>query len=104
MSKKGKIHFLTAYLEYLLDQGIKSEYYYLGDASRYLRFLIRQSSPETVEAFLQCASSPAYRQRLIKTLRKFYTFANEQLDVSHNPLTKLKDEREKPPSRSRGIR
>ena len=86
MGKQAKVHFLTAYLEYLLEHGIKSEYYYLGDASRYLRFLLRQSGPETVEAFLQCASSPTYRRRLIKTLRKFYAFANERLDLPDNPM------------------
>ncbi len=86
MGKQVKTHFLTAYLEYLLEQGIKSEYYYLGDASRYLRFLLRQSGPETVEAFLRCASTPAYRRRLIKTLRKFYSFANERLDLPENPM------------------
>lgn len=40
MGKRATIHFLTAYVEYLLDQGIRSEEYYLGDASRFLRFLL----------------------------------------------------------------
>jgi len=102
MSKQGKIHFLTAYLEYLLDQGIKSEYYYLSDASRYLRFLLRQSGPETVEAFLcESAASPAYRRRLTKTLKKFYAFATQKLDVPQNPLVGVKKGREQTSSRSR---
>lgn len=100
MSRQAKVHFLTAYLEYLLEQGIKSEYYYLGDASRYLRFLLKQSGPETVEAFLGCASSPAYRRRLIKTLQKFYAFANERLDLPVNPMPEV---RKRPASRD-GIR
>jgi hypothetical protein len=29
MAGKGKVHFLTAYIEFLLDEGIKSEEYYL---------------------------------------------------------------------------
>ena len=102
MSKQGKIYFLTAYLEYLLDHGIKSEYYYLGDASRYLRFLLRQSGPETVDAFLrESASSPAYRKRLTKTLKKFYAFATQKLDVPQNPLVGVKKGREETSSRSR---
>ena len=41
-----------------------------------------EAAPQTVEAFLGCASSPAYRRRLIKTLRKFYAFANERLGLA----------------------
>lgn len=86
LSKQAKVHFITAYLEYLYDQGIKSEYYYVGDASRFLRFLIQNSKPGDVEAFLSSSSSPAYRKRLEMTLRKFYAFAAERLDVTNNPL------------------
>jgi len=86
MSKEAKIHFLTAYLEYLLGQGIKSENDYLGDASRFLRYLLRLSGPAEIEAFLQTARSTAYRRRLVKSLRKFYAFAVEQLDLPHNPM------------------
>lgn len=83
MSKHASVHFLTAYLEYLLAQGIKSEYYYFSDASRYLRFLIRRSGKAEIEAFIDTANSPAYRKRISKTLNKFYAFAEEKLGVPH---------------------
>ena len=85
MSKQAKVHFLTAYLEYLYDHGIKSETDYLGDASRYLRFLLARSGADDIAAFLGTASSPSYRKRLTKTLRKFYAFARERLDIDRDP-------------------
>ena len=86
VSKQARVHFLTAYLEYLYDQGSKSEYYYVGDASRYLRFLIQNSRPEDIQAFLSTSSSAAYRRRLAMTLKKFYAFAAERLDVTNDPF------------------
>ncbi len=82
MSKRAKIHFLTAYVEYLLDQGIRSEEYYLGDASRFLRHLLASATSEQVESYI-CSShhSAAYRTRLEKTLRKFFLFAQENLSL-----------------------
>mgnify|MGYP001382455343 CR=1 FL=1 len=85
MAKQSRTYFLTAYVEYLLDQGIRSEETYLGDASRYLRFLLGRTGPADVEAFLASARSPAYRARLSKTLRKFYAFARERLGVPADP-------------------
>lgn len=87
MSRRAKIHFLTAYVEYLLDQGIRSEEYYLGDASRFLRFLLASTTKEQVEAYL-CSSnpSPAYRLRMEKTLRKFFVFAQEKLAIEVEEL------------------
>lgn len=86
MNRQAKVHFLAAYLEYLLERGIRSENDYLGDASRYLRFLLETSGPQAVEAFLQRAPSPAYRRRLLRTLRTFYVFANERLGLHANPM------------------
>ncbi len=82
MSKRAKVHFLTAYVEYLLDQGIRSEEYYLGDASRFLRFLLANITAEQVDTYI-CSlhHSPAYRLRLEKTLRKFFSFAEEKLAI-----------------------
>lgn len=83
MSKRAKIHFLTAYVEYLFDQGIRSEECYLGDASRFLRFLLASTTPEQVEAYIyNVHHSPAYRARLEITLRKFFAFAEEKLAIS----------------------
>ncbi|WP_461370665.1 hypothetical protein [Candidatus Darwinibacter acetoxidans] len=81
MSKRPAVHFLTAYVEYLLDQGIRSEEYYLGDASRFLRFLLASTTPDQVETYIHSHASPAYRARLEKTLRKFFAFAQEKLAI-----------------------
>ncbi|HEY8417781.1 MAG TPA: hypothetical protein VIK93_07090 [Limnochordales bacterium] len=89
MAKQARTYFLTAYVEYLLDQGIRSEETYLGDASRYLRFLLARAGPADVEAFIASARSPAYRARLRKTLRKFYAFARERLGVPADPWAAL---------------
>lgn len=89
VAKSSKVHFLTSYLEYLYDQGIKSEDYYLGDASRFLRFLLARASDAELAAFLESASSPAYRRRLAKTLKKFYAFANERLEIQKDPTAQL---------------
>src|SRR5690554_5879668 len=93
MSKRVKIHFLTAYVEYLLDQGIRSEEYYLGDASRFLRFLLASATQEQVESYIfSIHHSPAYQQRLVKTLRKFFRFAEEQLSIENQPTFKRQKE------------
>lgn len=82
LSKRPRVYFLTAYVEYLLDQGIRSEEYYLGDASRYLRFLLSKSSADDVELFIRStAKSRSYETRLRKTLRKFHSFAEERLGI-----------------------
>ena len=83
MGKRNKVHFLAAYTEYLLEQGIKSEYYYLGDASRFARFLLANATEEDLNSFLSMsASKPTYEKRLRKTLKKFYQFADEHLGVN----------------------
>ena len=85
--KMSKVYFLTAYIEYLLDQGIRSEDYYLGDASRFLRFLLQKVGPAEIEEFLTAsANSDNYRRRLEKTLRKFFTFAREHLEITSDPF------------------
>ena len=88
MAKKGKIYFLTSYIEYLLGQEIKSEEYYLGDASRFLRFLLGRVETADIRAFMESAA-PGYERRLRKTLRKFYTFAETELGISNDPLDQM---------------
>lgn len=88
MSKRAKVHFLTAYIEYLLDQGIRSEEYYLGDASRFLRYLLASATKEQVQEYINAAArSPSYRNRLRKTLRKFFLFAQERLAIDCGELS-----------------
>lgn len=92
MSKRGHIYFLTAYVEYLLDEGIRSEEYYLGDASRYLRHLLARATEADLERYInERTTSPAYRARLRKTLRKFYAFAEQRLRIP--PLGKSENDR-----------
>lgn len=90
MAQKSRMYFLTAYVEYLLDQGIRSEEHYLGDASRFLRFLLRRASVQDVMAFIaESTDSPTYEQRLRQSLRKFYRFANAHLGIEHDPCKHL---------------
>lgn len=89
MGKSIRVHFLTAYIEYLLDQGIKTEEVYLGDASRFLRYLVSRATETDVDAFVSAqTSSVHYARRLRKSLRKFYCFANDWLEITNNPLRK----------------
>ncbi len=88
MGKKGKVYFLTSYIEYLFDEGIKSEEYYLGDASRFLRFLLARVEEGDIAAFVE-ASSPGYQTRLRKTLRKFYAFAQDELEITNDALEQV---------------
>lgn len=83
MSKNAKVHFLTAYVEYLLDSGIRSEEYYLGDASRFMRYLLANATEEDVYRYINGATrSPSYRNRLEKTLKRFFLFASERLAIN----------------------
>ena len=68
-------------MEYIWDQGNRSEEYYLGDASRLLRYLLASTTLEQIESYISAHSSPAYRARLDKTLRKFFGFAQEKLAI-----------------------
>ncbi len=88
MANRGKVYFLTAYIEFLLDAGIKSEEYYLGDASRFLRFLLTRVEEEDIKAFVEY-SSPSYQRRLRKTLRKFYAFAQKELKITNTALEQM---------------
>lgn len=88
MTTRGKVHFLTAYIEFLLDEGIKSEEYYLGDASRFLRFLLARVEEGDIQAFVE-NSSPSYQRRLRKTLRKFYAFAQKELQITNRALERI---------------
>lgn len=92
MSKRGHIYFLTAYVEYLLDEGIRSEEYYLGDASRYLRHLLAETTEDDLERYIdERTASRTYRARLRKTLRKFYAFAEQRLHIA--PFEKTPNDR-----------
>ncbi|NLN17918.1 MAG: hypothetical protein GX162_01395 [Firmicutes bacterium] len=87
MNKTQRVHFLTAYTEYLWEQGIKTEEAYVGDASRFLRFLAGRATADDVTLFLRGnGHSTHYARRLRNNLRKFYEFATERLGIDNNPL------------------
>lgn len=87
MGKSTRVYFLTAYIEYLLDHGIRTEEVYLGDASRFLRYLLSTVTDDEIDRYIKRqATSVGYAKRLRSSLRKFYDFAQEYLDVPKNPL------------------
>ncbi|MGI6559081.1 MAG: hypothetical protein ACOX20_09205 [Limnochordia bacterium] len=87
MGKMSKVYFLTAYIEYLLDQGIRSEDYYLGDASRFLRFLLQKVGPAEIEEFLTAsANSDNYRRRLRENLAEVLHLCREHLEITSDPF------------------
>lgn len=87
VGKKTKVYFLTGYMEYLFDKKVSSEYNYLADASRFLRYLLSQASKEDVQDFINGrANSDNYARRIRGSLAKFYEFASEHLNVDNNPL------------------
>ena len=82
MAKMSKVHFMTSYFEYLLRRGIRSEDDYIGDASRFLRFLIANTRSEDIVAFFDsCQASPGYRRRMRRTLRRFFEYSREHLEI-----------------------
>src|SRR5690625_4630831 len=82
MAKRARVYFLTAYVEYLLDDGIRSEEFYLGDASRYMRWLLAEATNADMQRYIaERTTSAAYRARLRKTLGKFRRFAAERLNI-----------------------
>ncbi|HHT37210.1 MAG: hypothetical protein ACE3NC_07835 [Candidatus Wallacebacter cryptica] len=87
MHKSSKVHFLTAYVEYLLTSGIRSEEYYVGDASRFLRYLLANITEADVINFINhSAQSTSYKNRLRRTLRKFFVFGSEVLAIENLSL------------------
>lgn len=82
MAKRARVYFLTAYVEYLFDEGIRSEEYYLGDASRYMRWLLARATTADMNTYIEERSqSASYKARLRKTLRKFTCFAANRLNI-----------------------
>lgn len=82
--KSSKIHFLTAYIEYLFDTGVRSEEYYVGDASRFMRYLLANITEQDVLNYINdSARSKSYKNRLKKTLKKFFRFGTDVLDLDN---------------------
>jgi hypothetical protein len=87
LAKASKTYFLTSYMEYLLKSGIKSEEDHLGDASRFLRYLLSRTQLDDFEGFCSlCNASTGYRRRLKRTLMRFFLYTQEELGVSM-PIT-----------------
>lgn len=86
--KASKIYFITAYMEFLLKEGLKCEEVYVGDASRFLRFLLAQASSEALLEFVnQSSKTEASRRRVISSLNRFLTFINSNLEITNPNLT-----------------
>lgn len=68
-------YLMTAYLERLLEDGIRTEERFVADASRFVRYMLARAGPADVEAFLEATTrSPRYRQRLRASLARFFRF------------------------------
>lgn len=82
MPRFSRVHFMTSYVEYLLRSGIRTEEDYVGDASRFLRYLLAQVDAHDIEAFFaSCNASPGYRRRLRRTLGRFFAYSKECLQI-----------------------
>lgn len=83
VAKRGKVYFLTAYVEYLWEEGIRSEETYLGDASRYVRWLLQQATEQDMHRYIEeRARTASYRSRLRRNVGKFVEFARRRLGGS----------------------
>lgn len=79
----SKTYFITAYMEHLLKQGLKHEEVYVGDASRFLRYLLSTAPEDAVQKFITASgTSPSYHRRLSSSLNRFLAFAQSHLDIS----------------------
>jgi len=97
MGKRATIHFLTAYVEYLLDQGIRSEEYVFRRRFPFSPLPAGQYHGRTGSKLYPLPQLPAYRARLEKTLRKFFLFAQEKLAIEVEQIVeRQKKTRSKP--------
>lgn len=82
MRKLSRVHFMTSYFEYLLRNGIRNEDDHVGDASRFLRYLLSTVEATDVDAFFaSCNASPGYQRRLRRTLGRFFRYSKECLEI-----------------------
>lgn len=82
MAKMSRVHFMTSYFEYLLRSGIRCEDDYIGDASRFIRYLLAETGEEDVLRFFRrCSASPGYQRRLRRTLSRFFAYLAEHLEI-----------------------
>lgn len=73
---------MTSYFECLMRSGIRSEDDYIGDASRFLRYLLSEARDEDIlRFFAHCSASPGYQRRLRRTLRRFFAYLQEHLEI-----------------------
>ena len=57
MRRLSRVHFMTSYVEYLLRLGIRNEDDYIGDVSRFLRYLLTQVDNGDIEAFFAACNA-----------------------------------------------
>ena len=86
VKRLSRIHFMTSYFEYLLRNGIRNEDDHIGDASRFLRYLLSRVDATHVESFFDSRdASPGYRRRLRRTLGRFFEYTRECLEIDISP-------------------
>lgn len=79
---RTRIYLLTGYLDYLLENGFRSEEAAVGDASRFLRHLLAKSTLTDVDEFVAGSGRcPEYRRRLRRSLLRFLRFARDELGL-----------------------
>jgi len=92
MRRLSRVHFMTSYVEYLLRSGIRNEEDHLGDASRFLRYLLSKVEPDDIEDFFTSRqASPGYKRRLRRTLSNFFQYSSECLHIDVDPFEQRKN-------------
>lgn len=75
-------------MEFLLLEGLRCEETYVGDASRFLRFLLENATPEVIRDFIEkSGNTPASRRRISSSIQRFLQFAQNDLKIANPQLT-----------------
>ncbi|HEX6972679.1 MAG TPA: hypothetical protein VF234_10720 [Limnochordia bacterium] len=73
--RDARVYLLAAYLEDLLRRGDKDPGRHVADASRYLRFLLREAGEDGITAFVARSTNDAeYGRRLRRRVARFADF------------------------------
>ncbi len=85
--RPNKTYFITSYMEFLLLEGLRCEETYVGDASRFLRFLLENTTTEVISEFIEkSGNTPASRRRISSSINRFLKFAQNDLQIANPQL------------------
>lgn len=74
-------------MEFLLLEGLRCEETYVGDASRFLRFLLENTTTEVISEFIEkSGNTPASRRRISSSINRFLKFAQNDLQIANPQL------------------